>query len=283
MAEVVTAPPAAPATRSWRWLAAPLLAFALFALTAGLLARHDPRSKGYFRLFFSDPVHLKAGFASAAAVLACFQLFSAAWIFRKLPWRKPAWINTAHRWSGRLAFAFTLPVAYHCIFKLGFQTTDHRVVAHSLLGCCVYGAYASKVTIVRLHRFPKPVLPVAGGLLFAALIGIWYSSALWLYRHDSTPAAASGPPSSAATIPATASPARGAKVFAQSGCGTCHTLEAASASGQIGPNLDALRPTFARVQAQVTKGGGGMPAYGDKLSPAEIRDLAAFVASRAGR
>ena len=44
-----------------------------------------------------------------------------------------------------------------------------------------------------------------------------------------------------------------------------------------------LRPAYARVQTQVTKGGGGMPAYGDKLSAAEIRDLAAFVASRAGR
>ena len=123
------------------------------------------------------------------------------------------------------------------------------------------------------------MLPVAGGLLFAVLIGIWYSSALWLYRHDS-PAAA---PRAAATIPAIANPTRGAKVFAQSGCATCHTLKAAGAGGQIGPSLDVLRPAYARVQTQVTKGGGGMPAYGDKLSAAEIRDLAAFVASRAGR
>src|SRR3989440_5074606 len=232
------ATPAPPATRSYRWLAAPLLAFALFSLPAGLLAHHAPRSKGYFRLFFSDPIHLKAGFATAVVVLACFQLFSAAWIFRKLPWPKPAWINPAHRWSGRLAFACTLPVAYHCIFKLGFRTPDSRVLAHSLLGCAVYGAYASKVTIVRLHRFPKPVLPVAGGLLFAVLIGIWYSSALWLYRHDSTPAAASKPGSAAVAVPASASADRGARVFADAGCGTCHTLRAAGASGQIGPNLD---------------------------------------------
>ena len=86
--------------------------FAVFSLTAGLLAAHDPRSKGYFRLFFEDPIHLKAGFASVAAALACFQLFSAAWIFGKLPWRKPTWVNPAHRWSGRLAFLCTLPVAF---------------------------------------------------------------------------------------------------------------------------------------------------------------------------
>jgi hypothetical protein len=53
--------------------------FALFSVTAGLLAAHEPRSKGYFRLFFEDPLHLKAAFASAAAVLACFQIFSATW------------------------------------------------------------------------------------------------------------------------------------------------------------------------------------------------------------
>ena len=143
--------------RPWRWVAVPLVMFALFSLTAGLLAAHDPRSKGYFRLFFEDPIHLKAGFATAAIGFACFQVFSSLWIYRKLPWRKPTWINPAHRWSGRLAFVCTLPVAYHCIFKLGFRHPDTRVVVHSLLGCAVYGAFAAKVTIVRLRRFPVPV------------------------------------------------------------------------------------------------------------------------------
>src|SRR5438093_8369526 len=223
MSEIVAAPPepSTPSTRSYRWLAAPLLAFALVALTAGLLARHEPRSKGYFRLFFSDPVHLKAGFATAAVLLACFQVFSAAWIFRKLPWRKPAWINRAHRGSGRLAFACTLPVAYHCIFKLGFRSPDGRVLAHSLFGCAVFGAFASKVTIVRLHRFPRPVLPIAGGLLFAVLIGVWYTSALWLYRQDH---AAAAPKKAALVIPANANAAAGAHVFATAACGSWHTL-----------------------------------------------------------
>jgi mono/diheme cytochrome c family protein len=277
--------PAAPQPlerRSYRWVAAPLVAFAVFSLTAGLLANHEPRSKGYFRLFFSDPIHLKAGFASAAAVLACFQVFTAAWIFRKLPWRKPAWVNPVHRWSGRLAFAFTLPVAYHCIFKLGFQDPDARVLAHSLLGCAVYGAFAAKVTIVRLHRFPRPVLPVAGGLLFAFLIAIWYTSALWLYRQNASaaPAPRGGP---ASTIPAGANVAAGRRVFLSARCGACHTLVAAGAGGQVGPNLDDLRPTFAQVRAKVAKGGGGMPSFSGSLSENEIRDVAAFVAARAGR
>lgn len=242
--------------------------FALFSLTAGLLAAHDPRSTGYFRLFFEDPIHLKAGFASVAAALACFQLFSAAWIFGKLPWRKPSWVNPAHRWSGRLAFLFTLPVAYHCIFKLGFQDPSNRVLAHSLFGCAVYGGFAAKITIVRLRRFPIPVLPIAGGLLFAILIGVWYTSAAWLYTRN-TPTASAG----AMT---------GAQVFATSGCGGCHTLKAARSNGQIGPNLDELRPTAAVVEAKVETGGGVMPSFRDKLSSAQIQAVASFVASNAG-
>jgi hypothetical protein len=179
-------PPARP-KRSAQWLLAPLLAFAFFALLAGLLAKaYVPEAGespgGYFDLFFSDTIHMKAWLASVAAALAVFQLFTAAWIFHKLPWEKPAWVNPVHRWSGRLAFAATLPVAYHCIFKLGFQSGDNRVLWHSLLGSAFYGAFAAKVTIVELKRFPTAVLPVAGGLLFAVLIGVWYTSAVWFFR-----------------------------------------------------------------------------------------------------
>jgi mono/diheme cytochrome c family protein len=274
--ELAAAPPQ---QRSYRWLAAPLVAFALGALTAGLLADHDPRSKGYFRLFFEDPIHLKAAFATAVVVLACFQLFTAAWIFRKLPWPKPAWVNPVHRWSGRLAFLLTLPIAYHCIFKLGFQDPSTRVLAHSLFGCAVYGAFASKVTIVRLHRFPRFVLPIAGGLLFAVLVGVWWTSAVWLYGQNAAAAPAKSSP-----IPADADAAAGAKVFASAGCGSCHTLAAAKSSGQVGPNLDDAKPGYDVVVAKVTDGGGGgMPAFGGQLSEQQIHDVAAFVATKAGK
>ena len=275
MAELAAAPPE---QRSYRWLAAPLAAFALVALTAGLLADHDPRSKGYFRLFFEDPIHLKAGFATAVVMLACFQLFTAAWIFRKLPWSKPAWVNPVHRWSGRLAFVLTLPVAYHCIFKLGFQDPSTRVLAHSLFGCAVFGAFASKVTIVRLHNFPRWVLPTAGGLLFAVLVGVWWTSAVWLYGQNTTAA-----PTASTPIPADADAAAGAKVFASAGCGSCHTLSAAKASGQVGPNLDEAKPGYDTVLAKVTNGGGGMPSFGGQLSEQQIRDVAAYVATSAGK
>lgn len=65
-------------------------------------------------------------------------------------------------------------------------------------------------------------------------------------------------------------------------CATCHTLAAAGASGQIGPNLDALDPSEARVRRAVRAGVGAMPAYEDKLSDSEIEAVSRYVASVAG-
>jgi mono/diheme cytochrome c family protein len=136
------------------------------------------------------------------------------------------------------------------------------------------------VTIVRLRRFPPPVLPAAGGLLFAVLIGVWYSSALWLYTRN---APAASPAGAARTVPASANAAAGRAVFGTAGCGTCHTLAAAGTDGLIGPNLDSLRPTYAQVRTKVERGGGGMPSFRGRLTAKQMRDVAAFVATSAGR
>ena len=71
-------------------------------------------------------------------------------------------------------------------------------------------------------------------------------------------------------------------MWAQAGCGGCHTLAAAGSSGDIGPNLDQLRPSIAAVAAQVTSGGGGMPSFGGTLSAAQIQALAGYVSTAAG-
>jgi cytochrome c553 len=72
-------------------------------------------------------------------------------------------------------------------------------------------------------------------------------------------------------------PAAGSKLFAETGCGNCHTLQAAGSSGTVGPNLDERKPSFDQVVHQVQKGGIGMPSFEEKLSENEIEDVAAFV------
>ena len=74
----------------------------------------------------------------------------------------------------------------------------------------------------------------------------------------------------------------GAKVFADAGCGDCHTMKAADSTGTTGPNLDELKPNEQTVTRQVTNGGNGMPSFKDKLSAEEIQQVAAFVATSAG-
>lgn len=76
--------------------------------------------------------------------------------------------------------------------------------------------------------------------------------------------------------------ADGKEIFA-SNCASCHTLEAADASGSFGPNLDDLKPDEARVEAKVKAGGGGMPAFDGQLSDAEIAAVAAYVSQNAGK
>jgi ABC-type uncharacterized transport system permease subunit len=115
--------------------------------------------------------------------LACCQLFTAAWIYRKLPWPQPRRIHELHRWTGRLAILCVLPVLYWCIFQLGFQTFNSRVLAHSVLGTLFVGAVAGKITIVRLRRFPAWAYLLAGTLVFVTLVGAWGTSALWFVRQ----------------------------------------------------------------------------------------------------
>ena len=81
--------------------------------------------------------------------------------------------------------------------------------------------------------------------------------------------------------PTAATPDVGATVFADAGCGGCHTLAAAKSTGTAGPSLDALEPSEERVIRQVRNGGRGMPAFEGKLSDEEINAVAEYVADSA--
>ena len=160
----------------------PVAVFAVIALTVGLVATRtipEPYATPFFHLFFRDVLQMKAWLVTAAVVLACGQLLTAARIYELLRFPpKGRLYHAIHRWSGRAAILLTLPVAYHCIFMLGFSTNSPRALIHSLLGSALYGAVAAKVFIVRSTRFAAWVVPVAGGLLFSILLGLWLTSAL---------------------------------------------------------------------------------------------------------
>jgi cbb3-type cytochrome c oxidase subunit III len=77
-------------------------------------------------------------------------------------------------------------------------------------------------------------------------------------------------------------PTSGKDIFTAN-CGSCHTLADAGTSGTVGPNLDQLKPSFARAQKQVTNGGAVMPAFKGTLTPEQIKAVAKYVSSVAGK
>jgi hypothetical protein len=142
---------------------------------------HDPTGVAVNVAGFSSPLTVKVWLASCAFVLALFQLFSALVMYGKLPVKAPSWIGTAHRWSGRLAFLLTIPVAMHCLYALGFGSYNARVLVHSLFGCMFFGAFATKMLVLSRKGMPGWALPLFGGLVFTGLVVLWLSSSLWFF------------------------------------------------------------------------------------------------------
>ncbi len=65
-------------------------------------------------------------------------------------------------------------------------------------------------------------------------------------------------------------------------CGSCHTLADAGTTGTVGPNLDDTNTTLEKAIAQITNGGGAMPAFKDTLSKEQIQALAEYVIGATG-
>ena len=60
-------------------------------------------------------------------------------------------------------------------------------------------------------------------------------------------------------------------------CGTCHTLQAAGSDGEIGPNLDVLKPQIPQIISAVTNGIGVMSPWEGILTIEEIEAVAHYV------
>src|SRR4051794_37453384 len=83
---------------------------------------HDPTGRNIFTLGFSEMANMKIWLCTLAFVLGITQVVSALWMYDKLPRvsSKPPWLPAVHRWTGTLAFVATVPVAYHCLWSIGY-------------------------------------------------------------------------------------------------------------------------------------------------------------------
>ena len=155
---------------------------------AGRIHTANPASSLFGRQYLAA-VTLKAVLATVALGLAALQALLALWMYRKLPLagRPPHPVRLVHRVAGFGLFAFTVPIAVHCLLAYGVQLTSVRVAVHSLAGCFFYGAFVAKVLLVQTRRLPGWILPVAGGTLTVVVGVLWYTSALWYYNGYQLP------------------------------------------------------------------------------------------------
>ena len=171
-------------------LAAVLLLGAIVAVALGVYAKeHTPAGRPIFTLGFSGMLQLKTWLGTIAVALVVVQLLSALWMWGRLPGAgsAPSWVTPIHRWSGSVAFVVSLPVAFHCLWALGFGSTSARVIVHSVAGCAFYGAYAAKMLGLRLKGLPGWTLPVLGGTVFASVVIAWLTAALWFFTRTGLP------------------------------------------------------------------------------------------------
>jgi mono/diheme cytochrome c family protein len=158
-------------------------------------------------------------------------------------------------------------------------STGHKIGLAAVGGAFIVFALVSSFVLPRrIPNFPGRALGwyvAVCVLFFVAML-----SAVLIFGVEKKEAAAATESSAQTTATATGGDATAGKaVFASAGCVNCHTLKAAGASGTVGPNLDQLKPSEARVRRQVTNGGAIMPAFKGKLSDKQISDVAAFVAA----
>ena len=182
-----------------RSMVVPLSAFAAGAVVSLLLGVlgtvHEPTLDELVTLGFGSMVTMKVYLALAVGVLAVLQVVGALWLYGKLPMSTPSWLGNAHRASGVLAVLLSLPVAYACLWAIGPQVgqgSPTRIVVHSVAGCAVYGALVVKVVAVRSRRAPGWMLPIAGGLLFATLLVVVWTSAVWFIGESGWPSPTQG-------------------------------------------------------------------------------------------
>lgn len=176
-----TAPPPPPGAAMK--LLVPLAIGGAVAVALGVYGRlHEPTNIAVNIAGFSGPLAAKAWLTTGAATFAVVQLVSALVMYGKVPGvAAPSWIGPLHRWSGRIAFLLAVPVAIHCLYAVGFQVYEPRVLVHSLLGCFFFGAFTVKMLSLSRKGMPGWLLPVMGGLVFTALVGLWVTSSLWFF------------------------------------------------------------------------------------------------------
>jgi hypothetical protein len=177
--------------RSGRLVLVAVTTGALLSLLLGIYGKTHTPTGGAIALFgFGNLIQMKVWLALVTGVLVLTQLVTALWMYGRLgplSHRRPARLGLVHKVLGATALVVSLPVAYHCLWSIGFESYTGRVLVHSLAGCLVYGAFVVKVLGLHGAASPGWLVPVAGGALFTLLVVTVLTSAVWYLGTQGLP------------------------------------------------------------------------------------------------
>lgn len=173
--------------------AAAIAAGAVVSVALGVYgSQHQPTGLATWMFGFPSMLAMKVWLGVVAAALAVVQLTSALWLYGKLGRPAGRAVGVAHRLSGTTAVLVSLPIAYHCLWSLGFQSFDTRVLVHALFGCVFYGAFVTKILALHTRASPGWLLPLAGGLVLSALVLVVTTSSFWYLNNIGFPPGSGG-------------------------------------------------------------------------------------------
>jgi mono/diheme cytochrome c family protein len=182
------------------------------------------------------------------------------------------------------------------VFDTGLSTTSTIALAVMAGIFIVFALLSSFLGPKRDPDFPGKRMRWGYVLICVVLFALMMSTVVVFGKEEEEPHAEEtaqehpGETSTTETTPAptTSTPAAGGQfangdaaagkaLFASKGCNACHTLEAAGATGTVGPNLDEAKPSEELIVDRLINGKGAMPPFRSQLTDKQIADLVAFV------
>jgi alcohol dehydrogenase (cytochrome c) len=191
-------------------------------------------------------------------------------------------------------YSATSTTAGNLVFvgRNGGQLEAYNAENGDLLWSFQTGAGANNAPTIFEHDGKEYLAFLAMG---NSLMATKHDDSLWLFGLDGKlgPAAAPAGPSEGQEHAGegnggnNASPAKGdakaGEAVFSANCAVCHGADGGGGNG--GPDLtsNANAKVRSKVVAQVTNGGGGMPAFKDNLSAKEINDVSAYVTDKVAK
>ncbi len=238
---------------------------------------HEPTGRDFVLYGFASSASWKSALTLAVAVLLVAQAalgIKLAQLFG-LGATSRLWLWDLRRLLATLAVGLSLPVAFHCVWVLGFRSDSPLITAHSILGSVAYGCVVAALWGDLGNRSGSPTSSWAravGATQYIVGVGAASAVVMLFTLQGAQPLA-----DARQTLPTASIDAQ--SLYAEH-CADCHGVDGGGAVGTRLAGLVVARyPDPADQSAVVAEGRNTMPAFANVLTPAEIAALTSYTRS----